>query len=151
MIVALNLLINDYLYNPDNETEIRTILTKFLDFQDWFLSGIDMCTLWAVLLAIPPSADGNATFPSVRVRLREGPKAISDPSLYLSRKIQSSLKGGEESQLFFLRLFTFTPFLLSPRLSLRPSDPSLRCQANSSTSLVPFLLCRSRFQRIVSA
>ena len=54
MIVALNLHFNDYLYNPDNETEIRTILTKFLDFQDWFLSGIDMCTLWAVLLAIPP-------------------------------------------------------------------------------------------------
>ena len=54
MIVALNLLINDYLYNPDNETEIRTYLTRFLDFEDWFLSGIDMCTLWAVLLAIPP-------------------------------------------------------------------------------------------------
>lgn len=54
MIVALNLLFNVYLNNTDNEAEIRTFLTKFLDFQDWFLSGIDMCTLWAVLLAIPP-------------------------------------------------------------------------------------------------
>lgn len=54
MIVALDLLFNDYLNNPDNEAEIRTFLTKFLDFEDWFLSGIDMCPLWAVLLAIPP-------------------------------------------------------------------------------------------------
>ena len=54
MIVALDLLFNDYLNNPDNEAEIRTFLTKFLDYQDWFLSGIDMCPLWAVLLAIPP-------------------------------------------------------------------------------------------------
>lgn len=54
MIVALDLLFNDYLNNPDNEAEIRTFLTKFLDFEDWLLLGIDMCTLWAVLLAIPP-------------------------------------------------------------------------------------------------
>lgn len=54
MIVALNLLFNVYLNNTDNEAEIRTFLTKFLDFEDWFLSGIDMCPLWAVLLAIPP-------------------------------------------------------------------------------------------------
>ena len=60
-----------------------------------------------------PSADGNAAFPSVRVRLREGPKAISDPSLYLSCKILKwfKKKGGVKVN------FSFSVCSPSPRSS----------------------------------
>ncbi len=50
----MNLIYNNYIYNPDNEAEIRSYLSDFIEFGDKILLGIDMCTLWAVLLAIPP-------------------------------------------------------------------------------------------------